>query len=337
MLSLLTPSVVWAEPIRIATWTVELSRKHAAVLYRDLTADPDKKKALDAAHLADLVAGVAPDVLVIQGFDYDHYAYALRAWAAMIAARGHAFPHHFAQRPNTGQMTDVDLNGNGRTGDPQDAQGYGWFAGQGGMAVLSKWPMHLKRDYTDLIWYAQDWAQLPAGMTEAVQRVQRLSTTAHWVVQVAHPGGRFDLLTSHHSPPVFDGPEDRNGLRSADELRLWHRHLDGQSDPFILLGNFNLDPVHGDGHHAVMQQLLEDPRLQDTARQRVGLAGDAATARFAGVGDLRVSYILVPTGTKVPGAGIVWPDKDALPDDQRITRHGLVWADVVLGCRGEGG
>ena len=72
--------------IRVATWTVDLSRKHAALLYRDLTADPAKKKALDAAHLADLVAQVAPDILVIQGFDYDHHSYALTAWNSMIAS-----------------------------------------------------------------------------------------------------------------------------------------------------------------------------------------------------------------------------------------------------------
>jgi hypothetical protein len=33
-------------------------------------------------------------------------------------------------------------------------------------------------------------------------------------------GEVIHLLTAHPTPPTFDGPEDRNGLRNADEIRL---------------------------------------------------------------------------------------------------------------------
>ena len=29
------------------------------------------------------------------------------------------------------------------------------------------------------------------------------------------------FLVSHPTPPVFDGPEDRNGPRNYDEIRFW--------------------------------------------------------------------------------------------------------------------
>ena len=34
-------------------------------------------------------------------------------------------------------------------------------------------------------------------------------------------GKKIHFLVSHPTPPVFDGPEDRNGRRNHDEIRLW--------------------------------------------------------------------------------------------------------------------
>ena len=56
-------------------------------------------------------------------------------------------------------------------------------------------------------WYATAiWSQL------------RLSSKSHWDVPVRTPGGTVHLLASHPTPPVFDGPENRNGARNADEI-----------------------------------------------------------------------------------------------------------------------
>ena len=33
------------------------------------------------------------------------------------------------------------------------------------------------------------------------------------------------FLTSHPTPPVFDGPEDRNGTRNHDKIRFWTDHI----------------------------------------------------------------------------------------------------------------
>jgi hypothetical protein len=96
---------------------------------------------------------------------------------------------------------------------------------------------------------------------------QRLSSTGHWIVPVATPGGPLTLLAWAATPPVFDGPEDMNGLRNADELALWSRVLDGASGPapkdFAVLGGAELDPADGEGLRADMAAFLADLRLQD--------------------------------------------------------------------------
>jgi hypothetical protein len=75
-----------------------------------------------------------PDILVIQGFDYDLTGSALSAFAASLN-----YPHHFALLPNTGMATGLDMDGNGRLGEARDAQGFGKFSGAGGMAILSRY------------------------------------------------------------------------------------------------------------------------------------------------------------------------------------------------------
>ena len=49
----------------------------------------------------------------------------------------------------------------------------------------------------------------------------RLSSKSHWDVPVQIGKRTVHFLVSHPTPPVFDGPEDRNGLRNADEIRFW--------------------------------------------------------------------------------------------------------------------
>ena len=57
--------------------------------------------------------------------------------------------------------------------------------------------------------------------------VQRLATTGFWDVPVETPSGQLHLLAWHATPPVFDGPEDRNGRRNHDEAAFWRLLLEG--------------------------------------------------------------------------------------------------------------
>ena len=49
--------------------------------------------------------------------------------------------------------------------------------------------------------------------------VFRLSSKSHWDVPIEIGSSTVHFLVSHPTPPVFDGPEDRNGTRNHDEIR----------------------------------------------------------------------------------------------------------------------
>ncbi|SLN58744.1 hypothetical protein ROA7023_02704 [Roseisalinus antarcticus] len=299
---------------------------------------------------AAIVAEVSPDILVLTDFDYDAGLATLRTFAA--AAGG--FPHAFALRPNAGLPSGLDLDGDGYDDNARDAQGYGRFSGDGGLAILSRWPVQVEavQDFSGLLWRDLPGAILPvidgAPFPSAeAQAVQRLSSTGHWVVPITAPGGTVTLLVSSATPPVFDGPEDRNGLRNRDELHLWEVFLDGKLGTrpdagFVLLANTNLDPQDGDGLREAMATFLARPDIQDPRPESRGGAeapgGDAFdTADWAEdwAGNLRVSYVLPSVDWTVSGAGVFWPAPGEpgaalLGDDGLLAGpHRLVWADLV--------
>jgi endonuclease/exonuclease/phosphatase family metal-dependent hydrolase len=291
---------------------------------------------------------VAPDIVALQSFDYDLTGQALNAFADLLAASGVTYPYRFAARPNTGMMTNLDLDGNNRRAEPRDAQGYGRFSGQGGMAILSRYPIVedqvqdfsalLWRDFPDALLPEVDGAPFPS---EEARAIQRLSTTGHWIVPVEVPDmGTVNLMTFHASPPVFDGPEDRNGRRNHDEITLWQRVLDGRigsapPDRFILLGDFNQDPNGGEGLKQAIRGILSDPRLQDPAPTSEGsteVTGDPFdTADWDDPvpGNLRVDYVLPSTDWRVLGHGVHWPTGAGGELASRASRHKLVWVDLA--------
>ena len=91
--------------------------------------------------MVSVISHVDPDVLLLTGFDYDLDAQALIALNTAIGRQGAPYGFFFAKRPNTGFATGLDLDGDGQLGGPGDAQGYGRFAGEGGMAILSRLPV----------------------------------------------------------------------------------------------------------------------------------------------------------------------------------------------------
>ena len=357
----LLAGAVQGESLRIATYNVDLSRRGPGLMLRDI----ERGEALIAEVVA-TIAAAAPDVVLLTGFDYDHEGVALAAFEALLARAGAPYPHRFARRPNTGLATGLDMNGDGRAGDPADAQGYGRFAGADGMAILSRLPVLTSQavDFSAFLWRDLPGAVLPQANgrpfpSDAALAVQRLSTTAHWDVPVALPGGGvLRLLAFYATPPVFDGTEDRNGLRNAAEVDFWRAYLDGAllwpapEKPFVILGDANLDPEDGDGRGTAMRALLADPRLQDplpaSAQGRAAQGpgspqrGDPAldTADWPGEGDaagpgnLRVDYVLPSRGLQVLGAAVVWPAPAAMPPPENgapvATRHGLVWVDIAV-------
>ncbi|WP_299408490.1 endonuclease/exonuclease/phosphatase family protein [uncultured Roseobacter sp.] len=335
-----------AETLRVATFNTELQRKGPGLLLRDIARGEDDQIIATLRVIAEANA----DVIALQGFDYDLTGAALSAYVDALAATGIEYPYQFAARPNTGMPTGLDMDGDGYLGDPRDGQSYGQFSGQGGMAVLSRHPIDhaTVQDFSAMLWRDVPEALLPqtdAGPfpSEAAQAVQRLSTTGHWVVPVDVPElGRVTLMTFHASPPVFDGPEDRNGRRNHDEIMFWHHYLDGAfgpapADRFVLLGDFNQDRRGGEGIKAAINATLEDPRLQDPMPESMGsvLVSDDAfdTVDWTDPvpGNLRVDYVLPSSDWRVVDAGVLWPDPETEMGQIAATasRHRLVWVDIT--------
>ena len=330
---LLWPFAAQAETLRVATYNTELSREGPGLLLRDIRrGDPQVNAVID------VLTSTRPDIVALQGIDWDLGGLALSALQQALEDAGLSYPHGFTEQPNSGLETLIDLDGNGETGGPGDAQGWGRFTGQGGLAILSRYPVMTDQvqSYSTMLWQDLPGATLPMVQgtpfpSVEAQDTQRLSSTAHWVVPIDAPGGRLDLMTFHASPPVFDGPEDRNGLRNKDEVRLWSVLLRGElgpapSDRFIIAGDANLDPDRGEGHQSAIKALLEHRKLQDPTP--VDPAGSASTVLWKGVGEMRVDYVLPSVDWQVQKAGVYWPAPARRDAAETASRHRLVWVDL---------
>ncbi|MEM8776883.1 MAG: endonuclease/exonuclease/phosphatase family protein [Pseudomonadota bacterium] len=335
--------------IRIASYNVELTRDGPGLLLRDIRSGQDAQ----ADAVAAVIAHARPDVLVLQNVDFDFELQALHVLQDLSASKGHAMPFAFALRPNTGLMSEFDLDGDGRTGTPRDAQGFGEFSGQGGMAVLSRYPIaaDMAQDFSRLLWKDLPDATPPHTQhgpfpSSAAQDAQMLADVGHWVVPIMIGDQRLDVLTFHANPPVFDGAEDRNGRRNHDQMLFWQHFLNGTfglapDTNFVLIGNANIDPAKGEGRKGAIHGLLSDPRLQDPVPAAiVGLdendesivETDTVEWPAPGPGKRRVSYALPSSDLRVTASGIFWPlgDTAIAKLARAASRHRLVWVDIVV-------
>lgn len=324
-----------ADPLRIATFSPDLSRDGPGLLLRDLGR---KDAQIDA--VVQVLAETRPDILLLTHFDWDYEDSALDAFAARLAQAGLDYPHRFAARPNSGMATGLDLNADGRLGTADDAQGFGTFSGQGGMAILSRHPLGPVKDYTDFLWRDLPDNLMPP-LPEEVAAIRRLSSTAHWDAVVTVAGRPLHLLAMSATPPVFDGPEDLNGRRNHDELAFWLHHLpDG---PFVLAGNLNLDPLDSEGRPEALARIMAHvtdplPRSAGGAAAKGGVndghRGDPAldTGDWPDdkpPGNLRVDYVLPARPLKVLDSGVFWPAEGPLAKAAlAASAHRLVWVDL---------
>lgn len=351
--------------IRIASFNANLNRKGAGVLIHHI-----KKRDPQVLAVAEIILRVRPDIILLNEIDHDDHGVAVDAFRTLLAQGltdlpGIDFPHRQIGPMNTGVPTGFDLDGDGKIMGARDAKGFGRFPGQYGMAILSRFPLGPLRDFHDLRWATVPWAKKPtnadstAYYSAEVWDALPLSSKSHWDLVVMLPGGRdLHLLASHPTPPVFDGPEDRNGLRNAAEIRFWIDYIDGADwmtdqngksgglgaqSTFVVLGDLNADPKDGDGDNATVDALLNHPRVRDPEPTSPGaaVAGDATdTADWPetnGPGNLRVDYVLPSANVMLTGSGVFWP----APDDplarlvgtkgrrQISSDHRLVWIDIA--------
>ncbi|MEM1297773.1 MAG: endonuclease/exonuclease/phosphatase family protein [Pseudomonadota bacterium] len=350
--------------VRVTSFNASLARKGAGVLIHDIA-----KRDAQVLAVVEILQHVRPDIILINELDHDPAGAAMHAFADLLSEgvaelEGLDLPHRFTARVNTGVPSGFDLDKDGRRAGPRDAWGYGRFPGQYGMAILSRFPLGAARTFQKLTWASIPWAEAPQNpdgtpyyAAESWNRMP-LSSKSHWDVAVTLPDGRvLHLLASHPTPPVFDGPEDRNGLRNAAEIRFWVDYLDNagwvadddgeigglpEAADFVLLGDLNNDPEKGDGKNPALHALLSHQRVQDPAPTSPGAAHAGAPGDTAdwpetdGPGNLRVDYVLPSTGLTVLGSGVFWPEPDdplarlvGMSGDRRISSdHRLVWVDL---------
>ncbi len=352
-LSLCASCVAPADPVRVATFNVSFYRSESGALARDLEAPSFPA----AVAIAEVIQLVRPQVLLLNEFDYDADGVALRRFVDGFLAVGQngaapiAYPYRFAAEVNTGEPSGHDLDNDGRDDGPADAFGFGRHPGNYGMVVLSQLPIDTARvrTFRRFLWRDMPDARIPDGFySDAELSVLRLSSKSHQDVPIRWPDGRVvHFLVSHPTPPVFDGPEDRNGRRNFDEIRLWADYvtpgragylrddagarggLEGGT-AFVVAGDLNSDPVRGEAT-ASIRQLLDHPRIRARPAPRND-AGSTNSGDFAEPtpGDLRLDYVLPSTDFDVVAAGVFWPTRPGLPGAAALTHtdHRMVWVDM---------
>ena len=364
------------KPIRFATFNVAMNRPEAGQLVRDL----ETKDNPQALQIAEIIQRVRPDVILLNEFDLDasHKAADLFQRHYLEVSQNNQEPIKFAYRflaaVNTGVASDHDLDNDGETDGPGDAFGFGEFSGQFGMLVLSKLPIDMDkaRTFQKFLWRDMPNALLPETdgvpyFSAAETEILRLSSKSHWDLPIDVGDGAIHFLCAHPTPPVFDGPEDRNGRRNHDEIRFWADYIDparsgsvyddrgargglAAGSHFIIVGDMNADPSDGDSHDRAIEQLLthalinsqliptsrgaseKSARDQGANLQHEGPAEqDTSDFGDANVGNLRLDYALTSTSLEPSKTGVFWPDS-AAPGHALVeaSDHRLVWVDVRL-------
>ncbi len=360
------------ELYRFATFNTALHRSFPQQLVRDLSTPHHPQ----AQKIAEIIQRVQPSVLLLQEFDYDPRGKALRLFQKnylQISQNGAtpcSFQYYYLPSSNTGLDSGYDLDHNNRLHQAGDAFGYGYFPGQYGFLLLSKYPIHWRfiRSFQTFLWKDLPQANSPRCPTTGQPwyspeewAVFRLSSKNHIDVPIKLPSGLIHVLAAHPTPPVFDGPERRNALRNYDEIRLLTDYITphqsyylyddkgkkGGLPPhhhFILMGDFNADPKRGNSLPSAIQALLTHPRLHPAAAQ-----GDLVPKPNPGYNltepsdittswGLRVDYVLPSRELNILNTGLFWPAASdplsyLLTTPHRPTAssdHRLVWVDFTL-------
>jgi 3-phytase len=289
--------------VRFATFNAYLNRNSDGSLLSDLQ-DANDQLGVGGSDtqikaVAEIIQRVRPDVLLLNEFDYDASGEALKLFQQnylSVSQNGQepiVFDYAFNAPSNTGLPSGKDLDNDGSTTGPGDAYGFGFFPGQYGMALLSRFPVedYAVRNFQKFLWKDMPGALLPDDAATAELNdyynedeleVFRLSSKSHWDIPVSVYGRTVHVLAAHPTPPVFDGAEDRNGRRNHDEIRFWADYVgprygskyiyddEGKrgglkgSKAFVIMGDYNADPNDGDSYNFAINQLLQHPAINNT-------------------------------------------------------------------------
>jgi hypothetical protein len=367
-------------PVRFATYNTSLNDDRDGGLIARLEAGDEK-----ARKIAAVIQRQRPDVILLNEFDYDD-----GHRAAELFQRKYLEVPQFGQQPiryayrflapvNTGVPSGMDLDHDGRVGGSgreygDDMFGYGLHPGQYGMLVLSRYPIDAAaaRTFQKFLWKDLPNANAPvdpkthaAWYPPEVWEKLRLSSKSHWDLPIKTPLGEIHFLVDHPTPPVFDGPEDRNGARNFDEIKLWAEYISPGDKPwlcddagkcgglsgdarFVIAGDHNSDPIDGAGRPGAIEQLRDNPRvdasfmprsegavLASKAQAGTNLTQHGDPAEDTGdfgprIGNLHIDYVLPSQHLKAIDGGVFWPAPGQTGADWLdASDHRLVWLDIV--------
>lgn len=326
-------------------------------------------------NIAEIIQHVRPDIILLNEFDYSeqsskdlqgfvsNYLNVAQSKEAAID-----YPYFFAAPVNTGVDSGHDLDGDGiASGTKGDAFGFGFYPGHYGMAVLSKYPIQHSevRTFQRFLW-----KDMPNNLlldmktennkdfyTKEAQQILRLSSKSHWDVPIAIGEHTLHILASHPTPPVFDGPEDRNGRRNHDEIRFWTDYISGAKQSayiyddnaakgglngkhFIVAGDLNASANEGSAINAGISALIKHKRVNDTKPPiseggRLHTPTNPNAPQHTAGWRMRVDYVLPSNTLNVSNSGVFWPlSSDPLyrliKDRKSSSDHRLVWVDIAF-------
>lgn len=325
-------------------------------------------------NIAEIIQRINPDIILLNEFDRENDSHqAIETFLSNYLNKKQQdqkaiqFPYFYQGPVNTGVSTPFDFNNNGKKGQsPSDTYGFGYFPGHFGMALLSKYPIN----YDDIRTFQHfKWKDMPNALkpmnpetnkpwyNDEAWNSMRLSSKSHWDIPVVIGNKTLHVLASHPTPPVFDGPEDRNGKRNHDEIRFWNDYITPNNNgyiyddkgitgglknnnAFVIMGDQNASSADGDALKAGITSLLAHPNIQDPmpiskggkAHSNNNANGQHHTAHWR----MRADYVL-PSKNLITllNSGVFWPTPEE--DEYRLIKdraassdHRLVWVDINL-------
>ena len=363
------------ESLRIATFNVSMDATNHTPKGEQIKSDA-LANALKANHqqiknIAEIIQRVRPDIILLNEFDYipkeQGIEYFKKHYLNVSQNNQQAidFPYSFIAPVNTGLATHFDLDNDGKsTGIMADAQGFGFFEGHYGMAVLSKYPIDFDKVRTLQKFKYKDMpnAHMPTDPKTGENwynknewQALRLSSKSFWDLPVKVNNKTVHVLASHPTPPVFDGDEDRNGKRNHDEVRLIADYVSNKAyiyddkgqkgglkadSRFIILGDLNASPEGDKARTNTTDQILKNALINASfVPQSAGAKEQYDTneaQNYTANWQARVDYVLPSNyGLKIKNGGVFWPTKSSneyrlIKDRNASSDHRLVWLDLIV-------
>lgn len=334
-------------------------------------------------NIAEIIQHTRPNVILLNEFDYikdpsqgiekfiKGYLNKSQQGASPID-----YPYYYYSTVNTGVKLDNSIIGSAnlsiKTSDNMpETYGFGHFPGHFGMVLLSQYPIDTNniRTFQNFLWHHMPEALQPKDpnsgehwYSDKAWKALRLSSKSHWDIPVilnknSASEKTIHLLASHPTPPVFDGPENRNGTRNHDEIRFWDDYVTPNSasyiyddnhkkgglaahSRFIILGDQNASPDEGDAINSGIADLLTNPLINNTMTPTSNGGQENSDSKFAkthtAAWKMRADYVLPSTyGLSITGSGVFWPMKNEplyrlIEQRSSSSDHRLVWLDLIV-------